>query len=97
MQGRVTKRVPANRGITKEDKIAHEIQTGKRDKLADGTPIAEAREEHFKAQDKFEAKLAKQTEKQSDSVVEEVKQVPKTESSVAPTTDDAKKSAPKRK
>lgn len=96
MIGRVTKRKPANRGITKEDEIAHKIQTGKRDKLADGTPIAEAREQHFKAQDKFEAKLQKQTEKQADVLVEEVKQVPKTENPVAAKV-ESEKEAPKRK
>jgi hypothetical protein len=96
MQGRVTKRKPANRGITKEDRIEFEIQTGQRDKLADGTPITKAREDHFKAQDKFEAKLQKQTEKQADILVEEVKQVPQTENPVVPVA-DTKKEAPKAK
>lgn len=95
MQGRVTKRVPANRGITKEDEIAHKIQTGKRDKLADGTPIKEAREKHLEIQDKFEAKLAKSTEKQSAEVAE-TKETPKTESPIEAKVESLKET-PKKK
>jgi hypothetical protein len=97
MQGQVTKRKPRNRGITKEDKLQYDIQMGHAKKLASGQTIEAARKEHLERQAKFEAKLEKQTIKQSPELKEEVaKESPLAESPTAAKMETAKE-APKKK